>query len=84
MVKPKSLEKNWITTGEELDNYAQSIGWFDAEPSEYTGHAKRILSEHTTVQLRGSMDKWNASNVRFKFPDGNFRCVGANHQLRWE
>jgi len=34
--KPKTNNK-YITNAEDLDSFAKSIGWFDKEPSEYTG-----------------------------------------------
>ena len=37
--KPKNhiLDKKYISNGEDLDSFAKAIGWFDKEPSEYTG-----------------------------------------------
>lgn len=37
--KPKTpiLNKKYITNSEDLDSFAKAIGWFDKEPSEYTG-----------------------------------------------
>jgi hypothetical protein len=75
--KQSSTSENGISNSDELMYYAKSIGWFDSEPSEYTGdgnvHTRQApaspAKQHpaNTIRIGLNAKYWKVIMTRAKY-----------------